>query len=450
MTMKSCFHALVSPRTAPKSFCIGAVLAAVTILGSAVKAADPATAPATATAPAVLSLDYSGDLWTRPALTGDWGGARNDLAAKGLTLGIDYTQVGQGVVSGGRDTGWKYGGIGGISVDLDTQKMGLWPGGFIHLRVEGNYGKYIGGKAGVILPPSGTALFPEAGDDSFVLPSLSIMQFVSPNLGFILGKLDTSTGDDNVFAHGKGTEGFMNTNFCFNPITAVTVPYSTLGVGVIFLPTGDPKEFIISAIVLDSEGRADTSGFDTVFKGGTTYTLEGRYTTHFFGLTGHQLLGGTYSDRLYTNLDQNLGNFIIPGLPVQHASGSWTAYYNFDQYLYQPDPKSPQGFGIFGRFGASDGIANPMHFTASGGLGGYGLIPGRPNDRWGLGYFYMFASQANIPERFNFRDSQGFEAFYEIAITPWMHLTPDIQVIQPSQRGVDTATVLGLRLEMKF
>jgi porin len=212
--MTSRFHRhLHTPRwNTTKTLIVRTALAAAALLTSTAIAADPA---ATAAAPPSLSIDYSGDLWNRPALTGDWGGTRNDWAKKGLTIGIDYTQVGQGVISGGRDTGWKYGGIGGISVDLDTQKMGLWPGGFIHMRAEGNYGQYIGGKAGVVLPPSGTALFPEAGDDSFVVPSLTIMQFVSPNLGFIFGKLDTSSGDDNVFAHGKGTEGFMNTNFCF-------------------------------------------------------------------------------------------------------------------------------------------------------------------------------------------------------------------------------------------
>ena len=52
------------------------------------------------------------------------------------------------------------------------------------------------------------------------------------------------------------------------------------------------------------------------------------------------------------------------------------------------------------------------------------------------------------------RDESGFEAFYNIAITPWLQLTPDIQVIRPAQEvtisgeNVDTATVLGFRLQM--
>ncbi len=36
--------------------------------------------------------DYGGDLWTRTHLLSDLGGARSDLANKGLQLGIEWTQ----------------------------------------------------------------------------------------------------------------------------------------------------------------------------------------------------------------------------------------------------------------------------------------------------------------------------------------------------------------------
>jgi hypothetical protein len=45
--------------------------------------------------------DYRGDLWSRPALTGDWGGWRNTLAKKGINLDIDIMQGVLGLNSGG-------------------------------------------------------------------------------------------------------------------------------------------------------------------------------------------------------------------------------------------------------------------------------------------------------------------------------------------------------------
>jgi porin len=277
------------------------------------------------------------------------------------------------------------------------------------------------------------------------------MQFVAPQLGFLAGKLDTITnGDMNEFAHGKGGRGFLNLAFCFNPIAAITVPYSALGAGIVILPTSNPKEFIITISVIDTEGDPGDAGFDTAFKGGTTYAAEARYTTHFFGMTGHHLIGGAYSDRAYVDLDQDLRNIIIPDLPVQTQSGSWFVNYNFDQYIYQPDPKVDRGLGIWGRFGGSDGVANPIHLFYSGGIGGKGLIPGRERDTFGIGFYYAQTANARIPQRLNFGDGQGFEAYYEIALTPWARFTPDIQWINPSQRNESSAWVLGARLELDF
>jgi carbohydrate-selective porin OprB len=46
----------------------------------------------------VPTPDSSGDFLTRSTFTGDWGGARNDLAKKGVTFDIFMTQVWQGVL----------------------------------------------------------------------------------------------------------------------------------------------------------------------------------------------------------------------------------------------------------------------------------------------------------------------------------------------------------------
>jgi porin len=49
----------------------------------------------------------------------------------------------------------------------------------------------------------------------------------------------------NEFAHGKGDTQFMNMAFNVNPVTALTVPYSALGIGMIAWPTKDPKQAIL-------------------------------------------------------------------------------------------------------------------------------------------------------------------------------------------------------------
>jgi len=63
---------------------------------------------------------YSGDLLTRSTLTGDWGGLRNEWAQKGVTIDLNVTQVGQGVVNGGKSSAWQYGGRGDLTINLDS------------------------------------------------------------------------------------------------------------------------------------------------------------------------------------------------------------------------------------------------------------------------------------------------------------------------------------------
>jgi porin len=136
--------------------------------------------------------------------------------------------------------------------------------------------------------------------------------------------------------------------------------------------------------------------------------------------------------------------------------------------------RDSRGIGVFGRFGASDGDPNFMHYFYSLGIGGKGMIPGRGRDRFGLGFYYIDVKNPDLQGVFRdrklLRDEYGFEGFYNIAITPWLLLTPDIQVVRGAQRekftigqgpllgvpfiagrkSIGTSTILGLRLQTVF
>jgi len=421
-----------------------------------------------------LKDPYSGDLWTRSTLTGDWGGFRNEWAQKGITFDLNITQIGQGVVNGGKSGAWQYGGRGDIVINVDSQKLGLWPGGFLNLEAEGNWASSVNQNTGALMPVNSSQVLPLPGHN-FDLPALNFTQFLSPYAGLTIGKYATITstsGDMNEFAHGKGDTQFMNMAFNFNPVLAFTVPYSTLGTGVIVLPTKDPKEAIVSFLVLQANGTASTSGFGDLNGNNLTVAGEGRVRTDFFGVTGHQLFGSTFSNRKFTSIDQRLGS-IIETRALSGKKGSWNIYYNFDQYLYEPKKGADRGVGVFGRLAVSDGNPNFMKFFGSFGIGGKGMFASRPFDQFGLGYYYININnptiQGLLQTREFLRDEYGFEAFYNFAITPWALLTPDIQVVRGAQKdtvtigqgplgllprldrkSIGTATVLGLRLQLLF
>lgn len=404
----------------------------------------------------------SGTRWSLSTLNRDWEEVRNNWAAKGVTIDLRMTQIGQAVVSGGKDTGSAYSGHSLGVLTVDTERLGWWRGGNLWVEVEGNWGNTVNLRTGSLMPVNSNRLYPVPGRNAVAIPAVTYTQFLSPYVGLSIGKVDTTLGDANEFAYGngKGEIQFFNLAFNVNPVTVLPSPYSTLSVGVVLIPTKDPDAAVLSLTAFDPNGKANSADFDTVFKGNTTYNFEGRVRTSFFGLTGHQLIGGMYSSKNFTSVDQN-ARLVIETGTIERKPNSWNVYYNFDQYLYETKQGSGQGIGIFARWGASDGNPNPAHYFYSAGVGVNGMIPGRPRDTFGIGYYYLDINPLKITgasgTREVGRDEQGVEVFYNVAVVPGVRLTPDVQVIRPGQKqviatgkAVDTVTVIGFRLQFSF
>ena len=88
-------------------------------------------------------------------------------------------------------------------------------------------------------------------------------------------------------------------------------------------------------------------------------------------------------------------------------------------------------------WGVADEDTNPLNWSLAGGVGGRGLIPGREEDVFGIGYFYNDLQQGDVVDRtLDLRSAeQGFEIFYEAQVTGWLHVTPDLQVnVSPAIR----------------
>src|SRR5688572_13384709 len=261
--------------------------------------------------------NYSGDLWSRPALTGDWGGLRNTLAAKGVNLDVDLVQSLQGLNSGGLAADsvlYRYGGHAEYLLNVDTGKLGLWPGGFLRLKGESQFGSYLrGDDTGTLLPTDAAALYPLPFDEETTLTSVVFTQFLAKWFGLYLGKIDTFSGDANAFAHEWKTQ-FMSTGLGPNPVTFTTVPYSTLGAGVLLLPK---DSVLVNFSVLSPDGTADSAGFDELYEEGIVLAGELRVGIKPFGLPGHQLIGGTWSSKTFNTLQQDPRLLLtIIGLPV--------------------------------------------------------------------------------------------------------------------------------------
>jgi len=150
---------------------------------------------------------------------------------------------------------------------------------------------------------------------------------------------------------------------------------------------------------------------------------------------------------------------------VNTTDNTWAVYYNFDQFLWSPrgDPKS--GIGAFFRFGISDGIANPIKYAYNVGIGGKGIVPGRKQDTFGVGWARTQLSSNFIPflrQRLNLGldKEDAVEMYYNFSIAKWLNATLDLQVIDPALnkfldssgrlQNMSTSVVGGLRIYSRF
>jgi porin len=457
------------------------VLTLLLVVSATIAVAQPVAIPET----------WGGDFWSRPRLTGSWGGFRDEMGKKGIVFDADLLMIPQGIVTGGTDQVAKFWGLSEYTLNLDTGKAGLWPGGFLRVYALSGFGEGVGTDVAAVAPVNYAAVVPDAGNEGTALMNLSFMQFFSPHVGIVVGKLYTLDADANDFAHGFHST-FLNMNFGVNTALAL-FPLSAYGGSVVILPW---EGAIITAGVVDPSGTPQNNDISEAFRDGALVSAEGRVTIKPFGLLGHQLIGFGWSNKERVSLVQDPSNIaralaleqfprlqdpgpvlrrilerffpelLVPVQELNRKKDTWSVYYNFDQYLWHPGGDQTRGIGAFFRFGVSDGNPNPIKYAYNVGLGGKGLVPGRRRDTFGIGWARTQLSDDFVPflrERLNLGLSKedAVEMYYNFSITPAINATLDLQIVDPALRktlnkagdsleNVNTAVIAGLRIYARF
>jgi porin len=408
--------------------------------------------PAEATPEAETPLPFGGPILERPKLTGDWLGCRSGLRDHGVTLDVSSTQFYQGVASGGLEQSFQYGGRNDYFLNLEGEKLCLWHGASLTLHGETRYGESVSSIAGTLLAPNLMLTLPQPSGSVTALTCVTLTQSLSDEMEVYAGKINTLDGFKQPLTGAGNLSGFQNTAMLYNPVYARTVPYSTFGVGFDWLQNNEP---VFSACLYDTNDSPTTSGFDTFFDNGVTVLAELSLATKFFDLPGHQGIGGTYSNGKYTDLTPSSYLDPIEGLVIMPTlkTGSWCLAYNFDQALYVSPEDAQRMWGVFGNLGIADSNPSPVRWFATAGISGASQIPGRKADTFGVAYFYLGVSQPLkdlAPILLPLRDEDGVELYYNVVVTPWCQITPDVQVITPFRDRADTALLFGLRANVEF
>ena len=439
---------------------------------SAAEEADAGQESAAAAAPQGLLPvpDYTGDFSERSYLSGDWGGARTDLANKGLQFKLTSLTWADGFVDGGTRSNTRAGGNLTLDVNWDLMRAGIMPGALISLRAESRWGDSGNFSTGQIVPPNTGALTPtnySAMDDGYdlALTQLVYTQFLSEKAGFLIGKLDLfGEGDTNEFAGGRGWTQFSNWSLSYGTPT-LAVPASTIGLGGIFLPN---ENTTITALLTSGTECVDSNCFDDLDDAGKAaigsiahqYTMGGKPG----GVTGQAVY---MFDKDFTELDSlsfNLrdairGGSINQGFDFGTEDDSWIVGGSVWQYLSVKDTvKGPlnltnrvpdlRGWGVFGRLYFADEDTNPWKTSVAFGAGGKGIFDSRPEDLFGVGYYYNDQSDTLFKDRID--DGQGAEVFYNFAITPSIRFSTNLQWIKSVEPTIDDTTLLSARLQVTF
>ena len=407
----------------------------------------------------------------RETLLRDCRGLRSRLQEHGISFLGRVTQYGMGVAGGVNDPSlpsrlqgdtFQYTGNAQYDFIFDLERIfGCQAGQLIVTAEQAPWGRFasISPNTGAISSSVFNSLFAFAPDDPGV-PYLTRFLYIQPlseQFIAVVGKSRiVEDHDDDIFAGGDGVIQFMNLAFVDNPALLLSTPASSFFASAIM-----PREWgAMEIFAIDPQDRTTEafSRLGELFSQGIILGGEILMNTNLCCKPGKYRVGGIWKHADRPDLRFTVDPPAYPNLPtradVATRDDGYTLYFNFDQYVgvYSDEPR--RGWGLFGRASISDGNPTPLRSFFSVGIGGFSPSRNRPDDRFGIGWYYFDASDAfgPIPQAlFGPRDGNGLEAFYNFQVTPWLNVTPDVQFIHPGAsrltRG-DDAFVYGLRVNM--
>jgi porin len=247
---------------------------------------------------------------------------------------------------------------------------------------------------------------------------------------------------------GGGVDAFWNVNLA-TPISGLSPP--TI-LGAMMQIRSEPVSYTL--FVFDASDQTNRKPLDDPFGEGVNVMATANWKTSIAGRTGTYAVKGIYSTK--SGLDfRNLDQLLLPSAArnLTFKKGSWYVGLSGQQYIFQDRSNPTRGWGLFGEITAADGNPNTLQWSGYLGLGGSSLIPGRPTDRFGVAVFRYGASRdlkRELAAVFKLDDEAGAEAFYNVAVTPWLRITADIQYVDPASGAFPHDVFAGVGTSVKF
>lgn len=414
--------------------------------------------PARADEPATPDPGLSS--WVRGRyMTGDWGGTRSDLEAKGISLRGHHIAESAANPAGGLRQGAAYTEQVDAGADIDLEKLFGLSGARLHLTLTQRAGQSLAANTiGSIISVQEVY----GAGQNVRLAELSYEQLLlQDRLRLKLGWLHAS--DD--FATSPIYCYFQNNGFCGQIAIVVNsgftiYPTGSWG-GLAKISLTDDVYFQTGVYEVNPTLATPANGFKLGLSGATGIIMpaqigwQPRLGTN--GLKGHYRLGGYYDTSDVPYLGSPVGG------PQALARGRWGFYGQADQMIYRTAPGTDRGLTAFAVLAYAAPDTAMLEYIAQLGFLQRGTFAEREDDTIGLAISYsrisstlvaaQNAANAVSPGSVAVQSSETtIELNYRAQLTPWFSLMPNLQyVIRPN--GVTTipnALVLGLQVRLTF
>jgi len=245
----------------------------------------------------------------------------------------------------------------------------------------------------------------------------------------------------NPFFGGWGLDRFQNLALVLPP-TGVTP--ATLMAASISQQIG---EVTLSAMAFDPNDRTQNS-FDRLFEDGVNISLSAQWNGRLWQRSSNLGIAYILSSTKSVSLEETY-------LPSEQQQRGLISPSNLTVNVgYQVWPSSVRpgkGIGVYGRVGLTGGDPNPIQSSLAMGISGEAMWQSRPFDGFGVGvYLYNWTRGLETTLQSALLQEVGLEMYYNLGLTPWLTLTPNLQVIQPASAGAPLLTVLGIRSRIRF
>ncbi len=371
--------------------------------------------------------------------TGDWGGQRSKLKEAGVDITLEAVLEGFDNFRGGISTSKT---VGAATLDaglmLDTEKLLKWPGGTFYADLE-----YHGGGNPTEELVGDLQVFDKQNQPHYLqLFELWYQQkLLDDKVRVKIGKTDVNTEFD-VIDYGLG---FLHSSSQLSPTNFLlpTTPDPMPGIAA-FLEPCDTWYAGVGAYYanrsVDFGNWVGTPQDAQLSTGGVYLVQETGFKwkqAALFERAGNFKLGAWEHTGEFKEFDGNT------------RDGTAGAYAIFDQTLWQPADANDDGPGIrsFLEWGRTAKDIQPMYRHLGGGITWTGLLPSRPSDVLGFTAQYVqLSGQADLPQPYEL----AYELTYQLQLTPWATLQPDLQYIANPGGQFPDALVMTVRLDLKF